>query len=399
MKITNAIVRDHRGRAKEGGPGELEIRITINRKSYYIGTGIRVRKSEFVAGRIVNCLGADELNDRLAIIFKKVLAEVNGCVERNESIDTKKIRKSVWSVVVDQTDEPVFIDWCEKQIPLLNVSKQTAKHYTLLVARLHEFGQIRKWDDLTVERISNFDSWLRHFEQYQAAPVANAEPKLLSDGTIYNYHKNLKSLINRAMMFGVIDANPYSKLKGKISRGEKESVEYLTEDEMKRIEGLDLPAGSTIDRGRDLFVFQMYTGLAYSDSQAFDIGQYKQDGEQWITTGERIKTGSPYVSVLLPPVVAVLEKYGWKVPKMDYADYSRQLKMIGVMAGIKTRMHSHLARHTFATNMLSNDVKIQNVSKMLGHKNLQQTMRYAKVLAQDVREDFDMIAEKMKNRK
>jgi site-specific recombinase XerD len=49
--------------------------------------------------------------------------------------------------------------------------------------------------------------------------------------------------------------------------------------------------------------------------------------------------------------------------------------------------------------MLSNDVKIQNVSKMLGHKNLQQTMRYAKVLAQDVREDFDMIAEKMKNRK
>jgi site-specific recombinase XerD len=84
---------------------------------------------------------------------------------------------------------------------------------------------------------------------------------------------------------------------------------------------------------------------------------------------------------------------------MDNADYSRQLKMIGVMAGIKTRMHSHLARHTFATNMLSNDVKIQNVSKMLGHKNLQQTMRYAKVLAQDVREDFDMIAEKMKNRK
>jgi integrase len=143
----------------------------------------------------------------------------------------------------------------------------------------------------------------------------------------------------------------------------------------------------------------MYTGLAYSDSQAFDIGQYKQDGEQWITTGERIKTGSPYVSVLLPPVVAVLEKYGWKVPKMDYAVYSRQLKMIGVMADIKTRMHSHLARHTFATNMLSNDVKIQNVSKMLGHKNLQQTMRYAKVLAQDVREDFDMIAEKMKNRK
>lgn len=35
------------------------------------------------------------------------------------------------------------------------------------------------------------------------------------------------------------------------------------------------------------------------------------------------------------------------------------------------------------------------VSKMLGHTNITQTQRYAKVLAQSVHEDFDMIAEKM----
>ena len=68
MKITNAIVWDHRGRTPKGGKGQLEVRITIDRKSYYIGTGIKVHKNELLAGQIVNCPGARELNDRLVII-------------------------------------------------------------------------------------------------------------------------------------------------------------------------------------------------------------------------------------------------------------------------------------------------------------------------------------------
>ena len=71
-------------------------------------------------------------------------------------------------------------------------------------------------------------------------------------------------------------------------------------------------------------------------------------------------------------------------------------KDLGLMAGITTRMHSNLARHTFATYMLTNDVKFQNVTRMLGHKNIKQTMRYAKVLAQDVRDDFEMVGAKLK---
>ena len=62
------------------------------------------------------------------------------------------------------------------------------------------------------------------------------------------------------------------------------------------------------------------------------------------------------------------------------------------MAGIKTRLHSHLARHTFATWMLRHGVSIENVSKMLGHTNIKQTQRYAKVQAQAVYDDFERIA-------
>ena len=58
-----------------------------------------------------------------------------------------------------------------------------------------------------------------------------------------------------------------------------------------------------------------------------------------------------------------------------------------------------MGRHTFATWMLSNDAKIENVSRMLGHTNIVQTQRYAKVLAKDVYDDFDMVAEKLKTKK
>ena len=107
--------------------------------------------------------------------------------------------------------------------------------------------------------------------------------------------------------------------------------------------------------------------------------------------GERVKTGVPYVSMLLPPVVDVLERNGWRVPRMNNQRYNQMLKAIGMVIGIG-RLHSHMARHTFATWMLSNDAKIENVSRMLGHTNITQTQRYARVLAKDVYDDYDRMA-------
>ena len=115
-----------------------------------------------------------------------------------------------------------------------------------------------------------------------------------------------------------------------------------------------------------------------------------------MNVGERIKTGVAYVSQLLPPVVEILERYNWQTPKINNTQYNLSLKVIQQALGFTSKLHSHLARHTFATWMLANGVPLEHVSKMVGHTNIRQTQRYAKVMATAVYDDFERVAKKMK---
>jgi integrase len=214
---------------------------------------------------------------------------------------------------------------------------------------------------------------------------------LLSDAAVYNYHKCLKAMFGRAYKLGVIDENPYDRMKGELKRGDRETMDYLTDEEMEAFESIHPLRGSMMDVAHDLFVFQMYTGLSYGDMQAFDIKNYRLVDGAWRNVGERIKTGVPYVSQLLPPAVAVLEKYNFELPKIGNADYNHALKALGMACGISRPLHSHMARHTFATFALRQGVKIENLARMLGHTNITQTQRYAKVVAQSVHEEFDLL--------
>ena len=53
----------------------------------------------------------------------------------------------------------------------------------------------------------------------------------------------------------------------------------------------------------------------------------------------------------------------------------------------------HTARYTFATTItLANDVKLENVSKMLGHTNTRMTQQYARVMNETLAREMDSIA-------
>ena len=402
--ITLSIVFDHRGRTQKGMEGPVEVRVTVNRKPYYINTGVRVCKNRFVAGTIKDThdtSDADILNERLRIVASLVEQEVNRCLDERREIDVADIRRKVWSTVVSSDgDDTGLVDWIKERSATLNVSKSTRMKYMTLCNRMVEYGKILRWQDLSVEAIYDFDAWLHaqdvHLSENQLR--RGIKPRKMGDTGVSAYHKSLRAMLNRALRMGKIQVNPYDRLRGEFKHSKRETTEYLTEEQMQKILELTPVPGSQVDMARDLFIFQMYTGLAYIDTQKFDATQYREVNGKWKFIGERVKTGVPYVSMLLPPVVEVLKKYDWHVPRMNNQRYNQLLKAIGMVIGIE-RLHSHMARHTFGTWMLSQGAKIENVSRMMGHTNITQTQRYAKVLAKDVYDDFEMVGEKLKNKK
>lgn len=421
--IRISLVFDHHKRTSKGEEGPVEVRVTVNRKPYYINTGVRVREDRLVgnalrdveykddAGIVRRTDDADVLNERLTAVVRLVEKEVNRCLDGQYPIDVAEIRRKVWDSASVKTceDEPTLVNWIRAMSDGADITLNTKLRYHTLCKRLLEYGKITKWGDLAPDNIYGWDVWLRQ----QEVPLSDGQrergvkPRKIQPVAVYNYHKLLKAMLNRAVMLGVIENNPYDRMKGAFKREANEKIEYLTEEQMNKLMELTPVSGSQMEMAKDLFVFQMFTGLSYADTQTFDLSQYQKEivrdevtGEEtvrWKHIGERVKTGVPYVSMLLPPVVEVLERNGWKVPKMNNQRYNQMLKAIGMCIGVE-RLHSHMGRHTFATWMLSNGARIENVSRMLGHTDIKMTQRYAKVLAEDVYDEFDSVAEKLKKR-
>ena len=396
--------------------------MTVNKKPYYINTGVRVREDRLVGNciRDVRIKGsdgiarmtedADVLNERLTTIVQLVEREVNRCLDERRPLDVAEIRRKVYNLeVANDDDAPTLVAWIREQIPMLNVVKNTRQKYVTLCRRLTEFGQITRWEHLSVEAIYKWDAWLRvqNNELTTNQKAAGVEQKKLGDKAVESYHKGLRAMLNRALKIGKITANPYDRLRGEFVSKKRDVVDYLTEEQMQKVMEITPVPGSQVAMARDLFIFQMFTGLGYADTQIFDISQYQRevvigsDGketERWRFMGKRVKTGVPYVSMLLPPVVEVLKRNGWRVPRMNNQRYNQMLKAIGMVIGIE-RLHSHMGRHTFATWMLSQGAKIENVSRMLGHTDIKMTQRYAEVLAKDVYDDYEKAEKRFKKKK
>ena len=56
----------------------------------------------------------------------------------------------------------------------------------------------------------------------------------------------------------------------------------------------------------------------------------------------------------------------------------------------------YIARYTFATTItLANDVKLENVSRMLGHTSTRMTQHYAHIMNESLAQEMNKVAEIM----
>ena len=125
--ITTKIIFDRRKQATRTKDGIVEVRVTVDRKSMYISTGVRVYHNEWAAGRVVNRHDAAVLNDRVGTIYEKVCEAVNESLKIGTRLNIDTLKQAVWQIVEGSKGGPVFLDWVESQIPMLDISDGTRR--------------------------------------------------------------------------------------------------------------------------------------------------------------------------------------------------------------------------------------------------------------------------------
>ena len=175
--------------------------------------------------------------------------------------------------------------------------------------------------------------------------------------------------VREAYAAHLISENPYQNFK--LDRGKRVARKFLTKEELTKLETKQID-DMCLNRVRDLFLFCCYTGLAYADLAIFNFKDAIMTDGMYRIRDERIKTGTPYNISLMDKVMNILKKY-------EFCE-------------IKKKLTSHVARHTFATTVaLANGVRIEVISKMLGHTNIQTTQLYAHIYQAEVDKEFERL--------
>jgi site-specific recombinase XerD len=376
-KVSITVVHDRKHQATKGyaahpRKGTVQLAVIVNGTRRFISTGIHVYTDQWAAGRVVSCAQAIEYNQRIDCYISQVTDLVNQCDREGQIfswslLDNLYVRKHTGSS---------FTDFIEHIMPTRGLRPGTLKHHRKVLNFLKE-QQLTDFCDLTPDRINALNQVLR-------SRTIGGKP--IMQTTIYDYHKVIKSYVNLAIQAGLIENSPYIKVK--TPKGEHRPRTVLTMDEVQRI--LDLKTRNLyMQHVRDLFIVQIYTGLAYADLMAADFTKIQGD----TLSGYRVKTGGQYTTVILEPVKQILQRYNNRLPVMAYDCYRRMLKPMAELCGITKDFSTHCGRHTFATTIaLANHVPIEYIQKMLGHKKITSTLIYAKVQDYMVQEQADRLS-------
>jgi integrase len=253
-----------------------------------------------------------------------------------------------------------FVDFFERI-----AREKNTKPYSNTLAHLRRFLGAKKWFLLEIT-----DADLALFQKYLL--------KQVSDTSVHTYMTVLKTAFTIARKENLLDerANPFTDFEI-VKRGQTQR-EYLTFDELQRLNKAECADYDT----KRAFLFACYTGLRISDIRALtwkdvqnnriEIKMQKTDDVLYVDLndsaqdllGFRCKQASDASVFTLP----------------EEKRLGRVLLRWAKNAAIEKHVTFHVARHTFATLLLTSGTDIYTASKLLGHKDVKVTQIYAKIV-------------------
>jgi len=382
----------------------LYIRIIKNRKAKFIslGTNIKLKDWDEKQFRVKKSHpNSQRLNNFIA---HKIAEAQNVALEMETNsnyVSPKSIKENIMGM---QTYS--FLKYFKKNLDFLEKSGNFG-NYKRIKTVYNKLCNYLEGKDLNFDEINV--TFLKHYEGYLANTVGN------SVNTIHANMKVIRKIINDAINEDIFpfEKNPFHKHKLRL---EKTTKEFLTEDEIERIENLQLAENSNINHHRNIYIFATYAGgLRISDILQIRWANY--DGKRILITSQKTKNT---VSIKLPKkAIEIIEFYKSESTKntdfifpflknnIDYSEKkvlhraissrtaytNKDLKEIAKLAGIDKHIHFHTSRHTFATRALRKGMRIEYVSRLLGHTSIKTTQVYAKIVSQDLDDAMDKFFE------
>lgn len=369
MKV-NFLIRKNNG--DKNGLLPIEMTICVNGKRRFISTGRKVHLKHFNA-KTQTVKGNSELNEFLSALRNKVY-----------SVETLLINKGVAVTIENVIDYYRYGDedhsitlltlwdklakYDQKRMEQKLISPSTLEKYLVTKDYVKKYLKDElKRDDILIKNIT--PSFINNLYVYLL--------RFMSNNTAIHKMKQINRLFRYAQDEGYISKSP-CKTKFK---EEKITTTPLTLEEVNVIRKKKIEI-ERLSKIRDLFVFCCFTGLSFSDLMTLNSNDFQTDDEgiKWIIK-KRHKTKIVATIPLLPVAIEILNKYNYQLPKISNVKYNAYLKELGDLCGIKQNLHSHLARHTFATILLNSGLDLVYVAKCLGHSSTKITeSTYAKVL-------------------
>jgi integrase len=395
----NFVTRKVKSRENES---LIYVRLTLNKERREFGLRIRIKTDEWepkaqrVKGKSETVNTINEQLELIANKYKRIFSEIKfhkGVVDLDEIIAR-----------FDGTDIPgkrhtlleVFEKHNKRAYELIGKDYAKATYQRFHTTKLHveEFLKSKKKNDIALADLNK--GFLIDIEHYFKSK------KDCNHNTTVKYIRIVMMIVRLGIDYGWISKDPFFGFKQSLQEVKRG---HLLEDELDRLENTEI-SNKRIEVIRDMFVFCCYTGLAYADVSKLkpsNIISYP-DGSLWINTS-RTKTDVDSHIPLLPKAIEIIGKYkdhpetdikGTVLPIRSNVKFNAYLKEVADICQIDKNLTTHLARHTFATTVtLNNDVPIETVSKMLGHKNIKTTQIYAKVLDKKVGADMKILQERL----
>ncbi|RXK59176.1 site-specific integrase [Lacibacter luteus] len=400
VKTFHHIFYQKKPKNYQNGPVPIYLRITVEGKRAEVSINREVEPGNWIskAGRLKGkSEEVKKFNAHLDALQSKLYDAHQALIRENKPITAETLKnRYIGAGERQRTIIPIFKKHNDEMQALIpqEYAEGTLERFRITLSHLKEFLLWKyKTTDVELRQINH--EFVADFDFY-----IRSERKC-ANNTAVKYSKYFQKIIRICIANGWIEKDPFVNFKVKLKVVDRA---FLSEEELQAIQTKEFTS-IRLNQVRDVFLFSCFTGLAYADVLKLSPGHVSTgiDGEKWLFVN-RTKTDTPSRVPLLPVALEIIEKYSAYpacinqnklLPVSSNQKMNAYLKEIADVCNITKELTFHIARHTFATTVtLNNDVPIESVSKMLGHKTIKTTQHYAKLLDKKVSSDMNALRNK-----